>query len=326
MTPIRLALGIPVFNQGSTITQTVASVLAQTDPFDEIIVIDNHSTDETAKCLKSFEGKIRIISPPNHLSMAENWNFCVGQINSDWFSLLSGDDLLKPDFVASVRNAISVNPDAILIRTDWDVIDGGGSVLSVHKQLSVPLISLPPSNWKEQLHGPKVSFAAFSVLREKWKVVGGFPEDFHLFQDWMFWLKLAPLGKFVRVPISLAQYRSSHRQELEYKRVRLRVLDEHHYLIDILPTLPWKESNADRIIRGVRRRRLIDLLNYLSAFECLVDDELSMRLNTLAIKSDLVTPYQSWLVNRKLIGVSLVEKLICESKNIFRRLIMYFIK
>ena len=49
MTLARLALGIPVYNQVATIAQTVAAALAQTEHFDEIIVVENHSTDGTAE-------------------------------------------------------------------------------------------------------------------------------------------------------------------------------------------------------------------------------------------------------------------------------------
>jgi glycosyltransferase involved in cell wall biosynthesis len=184
MTRARLALGIPVYNQAATIAQTVASALAQTAPFDEIVVVENHSTDGTAERLQAFAGKIRIISPPTHLSMVDNWNYCVSQMNAEWFSLLSGDDLLKPEFAASVRQAITAQPAAALIRTDWDVIDGNGVVRRVHKQLSVSRVTAPPKTWQEQLQGPKVSFAAFAVRRELWQTVGGFPTDFYLFQDW----------------------------------------------------------------------------------------------------------------------------------------------
>ena len=322
MNRVRLSLGIPVYNQATTIAQTVTSALAQNMPFDEIIVVDNHSTDGTAECLQAFAGKIRIISPPSHLGMVDNWNYCIGQMNTAWFSLLSGDDLLKPAFASAVRKAIADHSSAALIRTDWDVIDGNGAVCSVHRQLSVSRITAPPKTWQEQLQGPKVSFTAFAARRDLWQAVGGFPADFHLFQDWMFWLKLAPFGSFVRVPISLAQYRNHERPELERNRARLRLLDECHYLMNVLPGLPWKGSSRDRKITAVRQRRLTDLLNYLTQYHTVVADEVChTKLSALAAASAMANIYQEWLENHKPIAPFFSDRLISGLKTIARRMV-----
>ncbi len=322
MTLARLALGIPVYNQVATIAQTVAAALAQTEHFDEIIVVENHSTDGTAERLQAFADKIHIISPPNHLNMVDNWNYCISQMNAEWFSLLSGDDLLKPEFAAAVRKAITAQPAAALIRTDWDVIDGDGTVRSVHRQLSVSQVTAPPKTWQEQLQGPKVSFAAFAARRELWETVGGFPTDFYLFQDWMFWLKLAPYGSFVRVPISLAQYRSQERPKLEQQRARLRLFDEYRYLMDVLPDLPWQVTSRDRKIKAIRHHRLTDLLNYLAQYsEVTQDADCCKKLATLAAAAEMTPTFDAWCVNHKPIAPSRSQMILLKFKNFVRQVL-----
>ena len=320
MTRIRLSLGIPVYNQATTITQTVKSALAQTEPFDEIVVVDNHSTDGTAERLHEFSGKIRVIRPPSHLAMVDNWNYCISQMNAEWFSLLSGDDLLKPGFALAVKKAITDHTGAALVRTDWDVINGDGIVCSVHQQLSVSRITAPPKTWQEQLQGPKVSFAAFATRRDLWQTVGGFPVDFHLFQDWMFWLKIAPFGPFVRVPASLAQYRIHQRPELDRKRARLRLLDEYLYLMDVLPALPWQSKSGDKKIMAIRQRRLTDLFNYLTQYRTEVDDvDCLGRLETIAASSAMGNIYNAWLIDQRPIDPPLGQRLISGLKTFVRR-------
>ena len=320
MTRVRLSLGIPVYNQAATIAQTVISALAQSEPFEEIVVVNNHSTDGTTECLQAFADKIRVIKPPSHLGMVDNWNYCIGQMNAEWFSLLSGDDLLKPDFALAIKKAITDHTGAALVRTDWDVINGDGVVCSVHRQLSVSRITAPPKTWQEQLQGPKVSFAAFATRRDIWQAVGGFPVDFHLFQDWMFWLKIAPFGPFVRVPASLAQYRSHQRPELDRKRARLRLLDEYLYLMDVLPALPWQGKSGDRKIMAVRQRRLTDLLNHLTQYRTEIDDEdCRERLEAIAAASAMENIYHAWLVKQWSITPPLGQRIISGLKTIVRR-------
>jgi glycosyltransferase involved in cell wall biosynthesis len=298
----------------------VASAIAQTEPFDEIVVVENHSTDGTAESLQAYAGRVRIVHPPNHLGMVDNWNYCVSQMNGEWFSLLSGDDRLKPEFAGAVRKAIAAHPSAALIRTDWDVIDGEGAVRRTHRQLSVSRVTTPPRTWQEQLHGPKVSFAAFAARHDLWRSVGGFRADFHLFQDWMFWLDLAPFGPFIRVPASLAQYRVCERPELEQKRARLRVLDEYRYLTDVMPALPWQGLTRGRKIMAVRQKRLRNLLNYLIPYRSVMgDDDCRKRLEALAVASGMADHYQAWRANQEPIRPPLADRLITGLKSAVRQ-------
>lgn len=297
----RLSIGIPVYNQFKTIAQTIESVLAQKVAFDEILVVDNHSTDGTLELLEKFLGRIRVIQPPEHLSMVANWNYCIENMNCQWFSLISGDDLLKAEFVSQVKKAITAHQDAALIRTDWDVIDDSGKVTTEHNQLSVAHITRPPRTWQEQLNGPKTAFVGWATQRKFWKEAGGFPTDFHLFQDWMFWLKLAPHGPFIRIPIRLAQYRSYSRPELEFHRVALRLADEHRYLVSVLPSLPWGAGTRHLAkISSVRKQRLIDLLNYISRHPKAVENSDSKsKLAELAELAGITSTYERWLTDHK---------------------------
>lgn len=293
---VSLSLGIPVYNQAGTIEQTIASVLAQTAPFDEVVVVDNHSTDGTSERLAAFSDRVRVIRPPQHLSMSENWNFCVGAMGSDWFSLLSGDDLLKPGFAERVRQAIAAHRDAVLVRTDWDVIDGEGKIKIVHHQLSVSRITKPPKTWQEQLYGPKVSFAAFACRKDAWKKVGGFPDDFHLIQDWIFWLKVGLHGDFIKIPESLSQYRVVARPELQSKRAPLFLMDYCRYFLDTIPSFPCQPRLEERTIKSVRRSGLNYLLNYLCDYPFVIDDpECRNRLRELAAASSMTATYERWL-------------------------------
>lgn len=322
MQPTRLSVGIPVYNQAATIAQTLASALNQTSPFDEVVVSENYSTDDTARCLEPFESRIRIVRPPCHLSMADNWNFCVGQLRNPWFSLLSGDDLLQPGFAASIRTAIEAHHDASLIRTDWDVIDAQGQVSSVRHQLSVSRITRPPKTWTEQLYGPKVSFAGFAARRDHWQEVGGFAADFYLFQDWMYWLKIAPLGTFVRIPERLAQYRCIPRPQIDRERIPQRISDEHRYLTEILPSLPWQRMDRHRMIRAVRRRKLQELLTYLVPYADVLNTEpVRVKLQDLAESCDRTDLFLAWCRKPRPIDPSLQRRVAMALKQGIRRLL-----
>ena len=321
---ISLALGIPVYNQGSTISDTIKSALNQKEQFDEIVVVDNFSTDETASVLLNFKEKIRIIRPPKHLDMVDNWNYCVGQLNGEWFSLLSGDDILKPEFVSLVKKNIIKYPDAILIRADWELINGDGVILSKHHQLSVSRITKPPKTLIEQLYGPKVSFAAFATKKSIWKKVDGFPKDFHLCHDWIFWLKISLFGPFIRIPKILAQYRTTKRPELEVLRISSRIHDEILFSRDILPKIMTQKVKKNNLSK-VRSRRLIGLLDYIVKNNITVPKNDLDSLEDLAILSGIHKKYILWKFNKNYIINSDKFKVLFFVKLTLRKIYIKFI-
>jgi len=89
----------------------------------------------------------------------------------------------------------------------------------------------------------------------------------------MFWLRISRYGPFIRIPRVLAAYRSYNRSDEETRaRARKRVADEFRYLVEVLPVLPWKDhASASKIIKRVRKKCFIDLLNYLLDFPEIVE-------------------------------------------------------
>ena len=72
---VKISIGIPTYNQAEYLEETILSVLNQTVAAYEIVVSNNHSTDDTEKILDKYSDVIRVIQPPTHLTMVENWNF-----------------------------------------------------------------------------------------------------------------------------------------------------------------------------------------------------------------------------------------------------------
>lgn len=257
---IRLSIGVPVYNQVSTIRATLLSVLSQnTAPF-EVVVSENYSTDGTDKILEEFSPRIRIVRPSSHLGMTENWNFCVSQMKGNWFALISGDDLAKPCFVEELTKAAGSVEDAVLVRGDWENINAAGDVIESRRLLSVRKIIRPPQTWLEQLEGPKLSFAAFALKRSVWQQVGGFPVGISLIGDWAMWLKIAPFGAFVHAPHIVSQYRVIPRPDLDVGRIPATIKDEYTILFDVIAPY-FKESNP--LLPKLAAARLKGLLNYV---------------------------------------------------------------
>jgi glycosyltransferase involved in cell wall biosynthesis len=88
---------IPAYNAGKWIGETIKSALNQTWPRTEIILVDDGSTDETLKIVRSFVvPRLRVVCQNNAgPCVARNTAFCLAQ--GDFIQWLDADDVLAPD-------------------------------------------------------------------------------------------------------------------------------------------------------------------------------------------------------------------------------------
>lgn len=109
--PIVISVVIPACNAEKYIARAVESVLRQTRPADEIIIVDDGSTDNTADVVRGFGDRVRLIQQPNAgVSAARNAGIRAARGN--WIALLDADDEWLPEFVQKQQGIILRNPSA----------------------------------------------------------------------------------------------------------------------------------------------------------------------------------------------------------------------
>jgi glycosyltransferase involved in cell wall biosynthesis len=113
---VKASIGVPAYNQGQYLAETLDSLLRQAVPPDEIVVSDNHSTDETPEILRRYEGRIRVIRPAEHMAVADHWNFVAGNLHSEWFSMLSSDDIAEPWYLENLLRHAARDSSAAMVR------------------------------------------------------------------------------------------------------------------------------------------------------------------------------------------------------------------
>ncbi|MBN1548312.1 MAG: glycosyltransferase family 2 protein [Syntrophaceae bacterium] len=280
----KLSVGIPAYNQGNYLLQTLRSLMNQEELPYEIVVSDNHSTDQTPRILKKFGNTVRIVRPPRHLPMMAHWNFLVSNLKGNWFALMSSDDVAKPNFVKTLIAGTTRSDRAVLVRSGWENIDGDGKLINNHYLLSTRKKMTPPQTFLEQLSGPKHNFAAFAAKTSAWDNVGGFPEQCKLIGDWAFWLKLSAEGDFVYEHQLISQYRTNYRLGITQARLQTELEDELFICTKIIPEVAEILSlKNSRKIKVAARRRFIGRLAAISQNkEALLNDSLINTLEKLA--------------------------------------------
>lgn len=125
---------IPTYNHAQFVGYAVKSVLAQTYPNIEIIVVDDGSTDETADILKPYLARIIYLFKPNG-GTPNALNYGIERTKGKYVCWLSADDAFRPEKIAKQLTQMESKPEIGFAYTSFAVIDGEGKKLyDVHSQ------------------------------------------------------------------------------------------------------------------------------------------------------------------------------------------------
>lgn len=107
---MNVSVVIPVFNRERSIVHAIRSVLAQTIPAHEVIVVDDGSTDGTARSVASVsDPRVRYVHQANGGAGSAR-NRALDLARGDWIGFLDSDDWWTPSRIASAADAVTKNP------------------------------------------------------------------------------------------------------------------------------------------------------------------------------------------------------------------------
>ncbi len=115
---------IPAYNEASRIATTLESVLAQTHPPHEVIVVDDGSTDATADVASAFP--VRVLRKANGgISSARNLG--LREAHGTWVAFLDADDRWSPTRLEWLARAAALDTEIGFGFSDYVVEEGGGA-------------------------------------------------------------------------------------------------------------------------------------------------------------------------------------------------------
>ena len=124
---MRITAIITVYNLEKFIDEALSSVLLQTRQPDEIVVVDDGSTDNSATVLQKYSDKIRYVRLPTNrgalLACIEGIKHATGDV----LAFLDGDDIWHPRKLEEVEKAFVEDERRILVTHDYECIDGDGN-------------------------------------------------------------------------------------------------------------------------------------------------------------------------------------------------------
>jgi len=204
---------IPAYNAGQYIRAAIESVLAQTRPADEVIVVNDGSSDDTRAIVNSYAPRVRLVSQENQgPSVARNTG--VQAASSEFIAFLDADDQWLPQKIAVQLEAIRSIPGAVLCYTslllNHSDMDDPGMDRPDGLQTIQPAAATADLPDRLRLGNPGILPSCVMLPRAAFLQAGGFPHHLTIGEDWALWLRLIALGPFCVVDEPLTRYRVSN--------------------------------------------------------------------------------------------------------------------
>lgn len=199
--PIYLSVVLSTYNDEKYIAESINSILTQTYPYFEFIIVNDGSTDKTLDIIKSFkDDRIILIDKPNTgLSDSLNIGFQIAQY--DWVARMDGDDVAYSDRfelqmkfadenVAVIGGQVdSINSEGIISETRSNPINR--YIIKVLNNLGISTIVHP----------------ATIINKRMFMAVKGYDIELFGAEDLDLWLRLHKQGKLINLPNKLLHYR-----------------------------------------------------------------------------------------------------------------------
>ena len=220
-----VAVIIPTFNQAHFLTDAITSALAQTRPADEIIVVDDGSTDDPARVVGQFS-RVRLIQQENRgLSVARNVG--LRSCAASHVVFLDADDRLLPNALQAALNFARTRPDCAFVYGGYRLISANGY------RIGADLFDPVSGDAHLAFLRRNLIGVPASVLfrRDCLLAVDGFDETLRRLEDYDIYLRIAQRYPVASHPEIVAEYRrhgqNMSNNSVEQLKVALEVLDRH---------------------------------------------------------------------------------------------------
>lgn len=193
---------VPLFNKEEAIERAIRSVLAQSCPPKELIVVDDGSSDmslEVAQRALSFaDGRVecRLIAQKNAgVSAARNRG--AEESRSCYIAFLDADDEWLPGYVAELEKLATAFPEASVLTVRNAKANSDGQVIPEPSPLPIGYFGIleRPLDVYRRGYGV-IHSSSIAVRKDAWERSGGFPLGARKSQDMFLWLKLCMAETF----------------------------------------------------------------------------------------------------------------------------------
>jgi arylsulfatase A-like enzyme/glycosyltransferase involved in cell wall biosynthesis len=230
-----ISLIATVRNERQTITSFVDSLLAQTRPADEIVVVDGASTDGTREILEDYaaRGKLRVISQP--CNIAEGRNLGIAAATGTHLAVTDAGCKVDPDWLAQIAHCFDseCKPDVVAGNFRFETY--------TPFEKAIVLATFQPNRDESETAKYYPSSRSVAFSKSAWERAGGYPEWLYAAEDTLFNIRLRQIDcRFVFCRDAIVRWRPREtwmalaKQRINFSRGNARVgIGTPGYLVNL---------------------------------------------------------------------------------------------
>jgi len=179
------------YNRGYCVNESVQSMIDQTYPNLEIILVDDESVDNTLEKLQNFESdpRVKVITHKN-MGFTKSIKKAVEKIaNGEFIAIHGSGDISYPERIDSQVRAILKDENIAVCATANNNIKAADSTVLDNHIFAAKVIEK-----KHFYFAVPFTHGAAMFSKEKYSLIGGYDERFKLCQDWDLWLRFIDVG------------------------------------------------------------------------------------------------------------------------------------
>jgi len=213
-----LSVVMPVYNQPETLESAITSLLTQSFSDFELMIIDDHSTDETIPILNRFkrqDKRVKIITNRRHLGLTKSLNLGIKAVKTKLIARMDADDIALPKRLEKQRQYLLTHPKIGLLGTAAKLIDTAG------QSAGVRILPVDSQGIRRQI----LSFCPFihptwMLPRKVWLELNGYNEAFPFAQDYELALRIAAKYPTANLAETLLMYRVNNPAAISLKQLK----------------------------------------------------------------------------------------------------------
>ncbi|MEO1084077.1 MAG: glycosyltransferase family A protein [Acidobacteriota bacterium] len=271
----RISVVVATCNRAELLAESLDSLLGQARPPDQVLVVDDGSTDDTPRVLSRYEGRVQVLRCENG-GKARALNLAMDHVNGDYLWIFDDDDFALPDALERLEAIIRDRPEVDIVYSSY------ASQLDDDPQIHKPLPEVEEEDvFRRNLVQNFLQQQGMLVRTSCYREVGPFDEDLIRSQDFDMAQRLtrrfraaaltgAPtfIYRQHRGRRGLVDDRFDHaerdRRWMQYDQVIVRRLLEDLDLSELLPPARDRgNAGCDELSPGDRRRALLQRASIL---------------------------------------------------------------
>lgn len=178
----KVSIVLPTHNGEQYIRQSIESVIKQSFLDWELIVINDYSSDLTAKIVQEYsrlDNRVKLVENESNLKLPKSLNKGFSIAQGEYLTWTSDDNIFLPDAIQEMQDYLDKNHNIYMVCAEMDLIDKANNTISHFMQYSDDKVCIY-----------NCIGACFMYRRDVIKQIGGYDENMIYVEDYDYWLRI----------------------------------------------------------------------------------------------------------------------------------------